>query len=242
MKNNGIDFVSQVICTQDKKPYLIFNDGTLALFQFVKGEHAEDNPLTFVPFMARIYNLPKPPFEIEIEQFSTDCFLYLEKQIEMLRHNGEVFEIIKSNWNLLKDSYEKARHFSEICQNKQPKLFITSGDIGGNSLICGGKIKIIDWDWIKLSPPERDFCWYVQDLKQIGDINRAFKECCFDYTLDKDILGFYTFNNYIYFLTEYIDCLLFDPNTQSEIISRLKEHFDRNGCFQRCLNNVIAVG
>ncbi|MDR1176456.1 MAG: hypothetical protein LBK83_13420 [Treponema sp.] len=115
------------------------------------------------------------------------------------------------------------------------------GDIGGNTMVHNGRYTIIDWDWVKLAPPERDFWWYIQFPEQIAEINASFKREGFDYVIDTNLTGYYAFYSYIYFLTEYIDCLLFNPASRPEIIQRLKEHFDENNFYRKNLRNAICL-
>jgi hypothetical protein len=242
MRFHGIDFVSEVITARNGKPFLIFNSGTLAVFKFVDGLHIEDKPATLVPLMVNIYKLPKPDFQIEREDFVTDVFEYLEKQMAELRYSDdEIFKIVKSNWELLIDADNRRKQFSEICMQKSNMFVITSGDIGGNTIVHNGHCTIIDWDWVKLAPPERDFWWYIQFPKQIAGINASFKREGFDYVMDTGLISYYAFYSYIYYLTEYIDCLLFNPVSRPEIIQRLKEHFDENDFFQKNLRNALYL-
>ena len=236
MKNHGIDFVSQFIPTKDGKPYLIVKGGTLALFKFIDGKHIDETitpPTVFVPNMVKIYNIKRPE-QIEIETFDMEVFDYLEKQMEQLRGDDEPYRLIKSNWELLVDIDNKRKHFAQICKRKKPKLFITSGDVGGNTLVDnGGKMYTIDWDWIILEPPERDFFWYVRHPKQIDQISKALIQNGFERGLDMDILAYYTYFSYIYFLSEAVDCLLFNPISRKEAMQRLHEHLDKNWCLRQ---------
>jgi hypothetical protein len=238
MKKNGIDFVSQVIKTAGGEPYLFFNKGVLAVFKFVNGVHAEDKPVTFVPYMVKIYNLPEPDFFVEREDFSTNSFPYLERQARQLKDDKEISDIINANWDLLNEVDQKLKTLVKICENKQKKLVITSGDIGGNSLVVDGKINIIDWDWIKLAPPERDFWWYVQDLNQITEINAAFRRESFDYSLDNDFLGYYACFSFIFFLMEILDSFLFNPVSRPEVMKRLIDYFDKDNHMIKSVNNI----
>jgi hypothetical protein len=238
MNANGIDFVSKVIKAISGKQYLSFNEGILAMFDFVDGIHAKDNPITFIPYLVRIYNLPVLNIDVEKEDFSTNAFLHLEQQVEKLNNDIEILSIINKNLQLLIDVNDKQKHYSQLCKNKQKLFVITSGDIGGNSLVVDDKIKIIDCDWIKLAPPERDLWWYVQDLQQITDINISFQREGFNYSLDNEILGYYTFFSFIYFLTEIIDSFLFNPISRPEVIKKLIEHFEDGNCMLKCMENI----
>ena len=91
----------------------------------------------------------------------------------------------------------------------------------------------------ELAPPERDFWWYIINPDQITEINELFKREGFDYSLEIDVIGYYAFYSYIYFLTEFVECLLFNPTSQSMVIPRLKEHFDENSYFKRVLRNIM---
>jgi len=245
MKNNGIDFVSQFIPAANGESYLTFKGGTLGLFKFVDGIHADnggtdDNPVRLAPYMVKIYNLPLPAFDVEREDYSYDTFAYLENQMrELKKKDPEAYGIVKANWDVMVSVNENKKRFAEICRKKQSRLYITSGDIGGNSLINDkGEIIIIDWDWIKLATPERDFCWYFKDPKLMDEINNAFAAAGFDYKLDMDIVSYWIYFNHIYFLTETIDCLLFNPLSRAQVIQRIKWHFDENMCFVQRLEHL----
>jgi hypothetical protein len=242
MHLHGIDYVSKVYYTQDNKSFILFNGGTLAVFDFAEGTHIEDNPKTLVPLMVNIYKLPKIKLCIEYETFMTDTFTYLQNQMDKLKHaDALVFQLVKSNWEFLIDINAKQNMYAEICRAKSNFFAITSGDIGGNTMVHDGHYTIIDWDWIKLAPPERDFWWYVQFPEQIDEINKLFKQYNFDYVIDSDLICYYAFFSYIYFLTEAIDCLLFNPVSQPEIIQRLKNHFDEDWYLRKNLQNAILL-
>jgi hypothetical protein len=239
MHLQGINYVSKVFISRNNKPYLIYNGGTLAVFEFVDGVHIEDKATTLVPLMVNIYKLPTPDFHIEKENFSTDMFTYLKNQMDKLQHIDTLaFEIVKSNWDFLIDVDKQQKRFAEICKEKSNMFVITSGDVGGNTMVHDGRYTVIDWDWIKLAPPERDFQWYIQFPEQIAEINTAFKNIGFDYVLDADLIGYYVFFSFIYYLTEAIECLILNPSSRLEIIQRLNDHFDRNNPLRKNLHNV----
>ena len=240
MQRNGIDFVSQPVRTTKNKHFVDFNGGTLAIFKFVDGEHDYDNIPVIVSLMTKIYKLPKPNFEPHVEQFTTDCFDYLKGQLPKLeRADKEAYSIVMSNWDLLLDVNEKLKYFSTMCLNMQgTKRFITSGDIGGNTLCQNGKHTIIDWDSISLAPPERDFFWYAKHPEAIDQINAEFVKCGFNYNLNPDIIAYYSYFNYIYFLSETIDALLFNPRSRPEVIKRLNDHFDPNWAHRTRLREI----
>jgi hypothetical protein len=242
MHLHGIDYVSKVYNTQNNESFVLFNSGTLAVFDFAEGVHAEDKPKIIVPLMVNIYKLPKTDLYIERETFMTDTFAYLQSQMDKLQcADALASQLVKSNWEFLVDTNNKQNRYAEICGAKADFFAITSGDVGGNTLVHGGRYTIIDWDWIKLAPPERDFWWYVQFPEQIDEINRLFKQYGFDYVMDSDLIGYYAFFSYIYFLTETIDCLLFNPASQPEIIQRLKDHFDEDGYLRKYLRNAVLL-
>jgi hypothetical protein len=116
---------------------------------------------------------------------------------------------------------------------------ITSGDVGGNTMVHDGRYTIIDWDWIKLAPPERDFQWYIQFPEQIAEINASFKSEGFDYVIDIDLISYYVCFSYFYYLTETIECLFFNPTSRPEIIQRLNDHFDENNSLRKNLHTTF---
>jgi hypothetical protein len=242
MHLHGINYVSKAYNTQNNESFILFNSGTLAILDFVEGVHVEDKPKTLVPLMVNIYKLPKTNLYIEHETFTMDTFAYLQNQMDKLKHADPlVFQLVKSNWEFLIGISTKQNMYAEICRVKSTFFAITSGDVGGNTMVHNGRYTIIDWDWIKLAPPERDFWWYVRFPEQIDEINKLFKQQSFDYVMDSDLICYYAFFSYIYFLTEMIDYLLFNPVSQPEIIQQLKNCFDEDWYLRKNLRNAILL-
>lgn len=250
MRERGIDFVSQVVHTKDGAPFAIFKGGTLGAFEFIEGFNLfgqaasaiDEDPTLLVPMMVKIYELPLPDFKVDREEY-TSCFAELKDQVAQLKtSHAEAHAIIKANWELLEWAHKQERHFAKMCKSKQSKLVITSGDVGGNTLRKpDGSLAIIDWDYIKLSTPERDFWWYVQDLKQIDDINAAMAANGYDYKMDMDIIAFYAAHSFIYFLTETLDCLMFNPKANAEVMKRLRDHLSKDWYLYKSLANAVKA-
>jgi thiamine kinase-like enzyme len=57
---------------------------------------------------------------------------------------------------LIKHYINRLFRFANKNKNNFSDFHITSGDVGGNVIIQGEKFTIIDWDYLKLAPIERD--------------------------------------------------------------------------------------
>jgi len=233
MRSRNIDYVLKPLATKTGFDYCAYNDGILGVFDFVNGEHTENYPLeNLIEQLIGIYSLP-PPSNVEQEEFDFGKIYadYEERLygLNKLNKYNDICTLIKRNIVLLQEIRLRAQKYEAICKKETSKRCITSGDVGGNVIVNSGKMTIVDWDYIVLAPVERDLWFYACKYEQIDFINKIFKNHGFNYVLSENKLGYYANSRFFYYISEAIDCILFNPKSYNEVLDWFKNHFDRRG-------------
>ena len=66
---------------------------------------------------------------------------------------------------------EHLKQFSTACKGNRENFHITHGDAGGNCILNGNQLTIVDWNSVTLAPIERDAWIYICDKNEMKKIN-----------------------------------------------------------------------
>ncbi|WP_270564194.1 phosphotransferase [Clostridium beijerinckii] len=221
--NNGIKYINQLIKTRDDKLYVDFQDGILAVFNYVPGENIKSYDLgRLFNLLAGIYTVPINCLDIDKEDFTTGCADYVLNNINEIT-------LLRNNQQLLQQYADRLQIFTERCRGSFDNFYITHGDSGGNIIIDGNNLTIIDWDHAKVAAPERDAWPFINNTSDIDKFNENLWDKGINYKLQKDRLAFYCYYSYFYYLQDYI--LSFysfrDIYLKNKLVKYMKHYFFR---------------
>ncbi|NSW90323.1 MAG: hypothetical protein HPY74_06530 [Firmicutes bacterium] len=208
---NGIDYIPKIIKTKSGDLFCDFNGGIMGIFEFVEGEDTEDYPIDkLFEKLAPIYNLPTDNLSLEKETFDSDVVvkykeLYSKLVLQASKISKQVALLLADKTKLLEHYAMRLQIFSDRCKTNFDGFHITHGDAGGNCIIDGEKLTIVDWDYPKLSPIERDAWFFIWDKKQTDTINTVLKNHGIDYQLNSNRFCYYCYYSFFYYLTEYLN-------------------------------------
>lgn len=206
----GIDYILKIIKTKTGELFTRFNGGIMGVFEFFDGENSENYPIHLLfNKLALIYKLSINSVEIEKETFDATVInkFYMFKDTLSENTNktaSQIISLFKDKTDLINKYANRLYIFSDHCKTNLDGFCITHGDAGGNCIINKKNFIIVDWDYPKLAPPERDAWFFMWDTKQTDIINKLLKENNIDYTLDKNRFCYYCYYSFFYYLTEYL--------------------------------------
>ena len=209
MTDSGIDFIPKVIGTKDGILYSRFRQGTAAVFEHVPGELSEDYATEqLYGLLTRVYRLNTDGLEVETETFDgkkAEVFQALQTRPEL---PAEVKTALAEKAPDISRYMERLKQLSAACQGKKEHFHITHGDAGGNCILNGGRLSIVDWDGAMLAPIERDAWIYICDKAAMEAIHSTLLENGIDYELEQNRLCYYCYDFFFHYLNEYLRSLL----------------------------------
>ena len=207
---SGINHILKILKTQNGELYTVFNDGVLGMFEFVEGENIEDYPIErLFEKLVPIYKLPTNGLTIENETFDTGVVSKYKKLLQAFdctntKSSKQVLMLLNNKTELIERFGQRLKLFSERCKDDLSGFCITHGDAGGNCIISDDNFVIVDWDYPKLAPIERDAWFFMWSEDQIKIINDVLKQNNINCMLNSDRFCFYCYYSFFYYLTEYI--------------------------------------
>lgn len=213
--------------TSSGKPCIDFEGGVLGVFPFANGENREDYPLGMLfERLCKIYSLDISNAKIESDDIRT-CDAKKVKELVKLCgetcHAAEVQRIIDDNRALINHCEKRLAEFAPFCTVQNKPLHLTHGDAGGNCIVSDNSFYIIDWDQACLAPIERDAWFFMQRWQQIELINKCLEPI--GEKLDSDLLCFYCYHTFFYYLCEYLTAVLTFPQIGEKYTKMLRCYF-----------------
>ena len=225
LKNEGIDFITQIVKTTMGQLYTHFNGGILGVFQWIDGVNLDkiddDIRIKVYNMLTKIYKLKPSNIAIPIENFegeSTDQFFETWESMGKLDLVSKNLEIYRP---LLEHKAKRLSYFSKICKADNTGFVITHGDSSGNIILGKEKQYIIDWDAPLFAPPERD-AWIYSSKWARDTFNGILKKNDIDYELKTDRLSYYGCYSFFHYLKEFLDKYLYESDS-AETINQINE-------------------
>lgn len=245
MHNMGIDFVSQAVQTLWGDWHLAFEEGTLGLFRHVEGVHTEDYPLEqLFGHLAQIYRLPVEEFQVPAEDFSCgiieETWGYLRQAEQADAKGRELAGLIKQGGDLQRCA-RVLQLSAAKCRCDAGGLVVTSGDVGGNVIMQGDKMTIIDWDDIRLAPIERDLWYYMWEEGQRELIDRVLEQSGTGRQLNAQRLVFSCMRMHFFYMCEYMRCFLYAPEAWESLLPAVEEHVSDASWTKRCRDKAMDM-
>lgn len=227
----GIDFVPSLIRGRNGEKCFEYDGGVLAMFEYAVGEHTGDfPPETLFEYLGRIYARCKAPQLSADQLFNMETYervCRLKALLEPCDAAGKaIIDLLDSRRATLDDRAAKLRVFMGRCRSKSFRTVLTHGDPGGNCIINGDRMKMIDWDTAKYSVPERDAWAYMRSRDSIERIEAGMAKGGFDYRLDTDAFGFFSNAWFFDYIGNYLQCAVDSNDMRQEMGGYLEEYFD----------------
>lgn len=212
LNRRGIDFISTIVKAADGRLFVYFQGHALGLFAFIDGVHTEDYPLDrLFRRLTQIYRVPMA-LPVERETFGLEALGEFEALLGIARQeHGDLAALFEGKRAKLDHLAQHLRIFSARCRGDESAFYLTSGDVGGNVILQGDRMFIIDWDYLKLAPVERDLWFYMRDKAQLVLIDEVLQQEGIAYRLREERLAYYCYSGYFYYLCEYLHCYFACP-------------------------------
>ena len=214
MTGNGISFIPKVIKTKGGCLYTCFKKGVAAVFEYVDGELSENCPVEqLYGCLAKVYRLKAYGMSLETENFGVeiiDTFYQLRNMPEL---PAAVSEALDRKEAVISEYAKRMKQFSAACKSDRNNFCITHGDAGGNCIINGSQLFLVDWDTVRFAPVERDAWVFICDGKAIAKIRSILSDNGVHCTLEQKRLCYYCYYFFFYYLDEYLKSIL---NTENE--------------------------
>lgn len=225
LNRNGIDFISRVERTRSGELSAEFNGAAVGVFDWIEGRNVETDATKAPEYqlLSRVYQLSRPGFDIPRVEYSdasahSCCALWNRlKERPQQNERAGVLELLDRNAHLIERSAVRLSDMAVRARAAGQELFLTHGDAGGNFYIGCDRAYILDWDEVMYAPLERD-AWVMccRDWAR-ALFDDTMRRAGLDYRLNLDVLAFYCYHMFFFYLGEFLDdALHFDMRARLE--------------------------
>jgi len=204
--DHGIDFISRIVRTTSNSLYSHFDGALLGVFNWIEGENVQNEVTKIEEYkmLAKVYTVPTCGIAIDSEDFTCkDADEFYERWSRL--DDKRILSLLEKNRLKIEHRAERLNMFAEICRNDTNDFFITHGDAGGNFLVSGESNFIVDWDSVKLAPPERDAWFCVHWDWAVSGFREALKQNGVSYKLRDERFAYYCYWFFFFYLNAYLD-------------------------------------
>lgn len=236
MTNSGISFIPKIINTKNGNLYCNFRQGTVAVFEYISGDLSECYSVKqLYNCLAKIYMLKTNGIKLKTETFDAEPIEIFHKLQKIPELPADVKKTLSEREPAISEYAERLKQFAAACKNNKENFHITHGDAGGNCILNGNQLFLIDWDSVMLAPIERDVWIYICDQQQLDNINSVLIKNGIRYTFEKNRLCYYCYAFFFYYLNEYLKSVLStkDKELKAEITKSLIAYLTDNWIYQR---------
>lgn len=209
MTDSGISFIPKIISTKDGHLCSSFRQGTAAVFEHVPGELSENySTAQLYSCLAKVYRLRTEGLELEAENFGSGRLETFRTLRSLPALPAKIKTALAEKETDIVRYMERLQRFSAVCKGNLENFHITHGDAGGNCILNGDQLFLVDWDSCLLAPIERDAWIYICDRSEMERIHFILAENGIDYALDQNRLCYYCYDFFFYYLNEYLESLI----------------------------------
>ncbi|MBP3918783.1 MAG: phosphotransferase [Clostridia bacterium] len=214
--DSGISFVPKVIKTKEGNLYSCFGQGIAAVFAYVPGELSENwSTEQLYSRLAEIYRLNTDGITLKTETFGTELLDTFQQLRNLSVLPAAVKKAIADKESAISSYRERLKKFSMICKDDKENFHITHGDAGGNCILDGDQLYLVDWDSCLLAPIERDAWIFISDQDELEKINAVLAKNQIDYRLEQNRLCYYCYQFFFHYLNEFLKSI-FDAKSERQ--------------------------
>jgi hypothetical protein len=225
LTDRGIEFIPKLVKTLSGELYSIFDDAVLGVFEWVDGENVQNDESIAAEYrmLARVYAAGRPDFDIPREDFDESGPAEFYDRLQKIG-SAELNAFFDSLTDRLVQRADRLKLFAKRCKETASEFYITHGDPGGNVLKNGNSFYLVDWDTLKLAPPERDawFCMGWSEKPRLFE--QSLAAAGIDYKLNADRLAYYAYFFYFYYLNAYMKAFSELPDNRAELLAAIKDY------------------
>ena len=232
LTSHNICFIPKIIKTTNNTLSCDFNGGILCITEYIKGRNTENYPIqNLFDKLIQIYKLGTPNIKIKKINFSTNNIEeYCKLKNNLIKNNVydiQILKILDENEKLIDTISEKINIFSKKCkqENAKAKYVITHGDAGGNCIIKGNNLYLIDWDEVALAPIERDLWFFVHKQELLEIIQQVFLKNGYNFEFSWNRIAYFCYTSFFRYLNEYLYAYIFAEN-KNFYISKISQYFN----------------
>lgn len=230
----GLDFVPLLILGKNGEKAFEYSGGVLAMFQFMDGEPSEDfDTEALFERLGQVYTRcpahQLPPEQLfTMEQYERVCRLESMLDVEYAEHRA-ILQLLSDKRAIIEERASMLELFMQRCSGGNYLTVLTHGDAGGNCVINGNEIAIIDWDTAAFSTPERDAWAHMSSQENIRRIEKGLAKGGFEYKLCPDAFGYFANSWFFEYIGNYLQCAVDKVEARNmEMYEGLEEYF---GCW-----------
>ena len=210
--DHGINFISRIVKTKDGSLSAQFEGAILGIFEWIDGDNIQNEQTKIEEYkiLAEIYAVSFDGIVIPRDEFSTANADLFYRQWDKLKNasgnknSAAVLSVLEQYGSRFRERADRLALFAEKCKSDTSHFYITHGDAGGNIIVNDNKYYLVDWDDVRLAPPERDawFCLYWEWA--MTAFNGALKANRIDYILRSERLAYYCYDMFFFYLNAYM--------------------------------------
>lgn len=230
--DEGINSVPYPIKRRDGRLEGKFEKYSILITNYIDGHSpkiSKDVVIKVAELIARIHqvnnndtNLPKEPFDLSYANELKKYLLTLDKKENLNEQQQKLGDLLLAHQTQLNKHLDQLSELCNKVKQKENTLVITHGDLIADNLIKDniGNVFIVDWDWARLSPPERDLWFFMGEFGQ--DFIKTYKKHNSKQKIDLDYLSFYMYKRYIEDIVYWANQILNENIDETQFQGNLK--------------------
>lgn len=203
----GMDRINTPVKTLQGELTTDFDGAVMGIFNWLEGENLQNDETRMAEYriLAKVYALPTDGirFQIHYQSFLPKPADLFFEQWSVL-DNASLRHVLDMYKEPLKHRRRRLEMFAQKCAACNDNFYITHGDAGGNIIKNGDTFYLIDWDGVRLAPPERDAWFYMHQEGELQKFQKALHENGIDYCFRPERLAFSCYYAYFQYLNEYM--------------------------------------